>query len=134
MRIRREAVAKGAVGWGVTVGFLPRSVAARLRHPPRRVRLQNGPPPSRTPRRITMRTAVWVGAVAFLVTGGPAGGQDTKPVVVTTLEGHRGGVASIVFNPQLPLVATGSGNGVVRLWDEKTGKLAFRMDPQKHSG
>ncbi len=80
-----------------------------------------------------MRAAVWVGAVALL-TGGSAVGQEAKPNVVGKLEGHRGGVASVLFNPQLPLVATGSGNGVVRIWDERGGKLAFRIDPQKQNG
>jgi hypothetical protein len=46
-----------------------------------------------------MRTAVWVGAVAVLVSGGFASGQDKKPEVITKLEGHRGGVAYLTFSP-----------------------------------
>src|SRR5262245_54324676 len=81
-----------------------------------------------------MRHAVWVGAVAVLVLAGPAAGQEKKPDVIAKLPGHRGGVSSLAFNPQVSLLATGSGNGVIRLWDAKTGDLVIRMDPQQHNG
>ncbi|MBA4189326.1 MAG: hypothetical protein C0467_15120 [Planctomycetaceae bacterium] len=81
-----------------------------------------------------MRHAVWIGVVAVLVNGGSALAQDKKPVVVAKLEGHRGGVSALAFNPKVSVVATGSGNGVVRLWEAKTGELLTRMDAQKPTG
>ncbi len=81
-----------------------------------------------------MRAAVWVGAIAVLLTGESAPGQEKKPEVLVKLDGHRGGISALAFDPQVTLIATGSGNGVVRVWDTKTGGLAFRMDPLKQSG
>ncbi len=80
-----------------------------------------------------MRAAVWVGAIVLLAVT-PAAGQEAKPNVVARFDGHRGGVAAVVFNPSLPLVATGGGNGVVRVWEEKSGKLVYRIDPQRQFG
>ncbi len=81
-----------------------------------------------------MRHAVWIGVVAVLATSGSATAQNKKPEVVAKLEGHRGGVSAIAFNPKVSVVATGSGNGVVRLWEVKTGELLLRMDAQKPTG
>jgi len=80
-----------------------------------------------------MRLAVCVGVVAVLSAGGRADAQEKKPDVVAKLEGHRGGVTAIAFRPdtRVPLVATGAGNGVVRVWEAKTGELAFRLDPAR---
>lgn len=81
-----------------------------------------------------MRLAVWVGAVAVLVGGGPALAQERKPDVQARLEGHRGGVGAIAFHPRVSLIATGAGNGLVRVWETKSGDLAARMDPLKTGG
>jgi WD40 repeat protein len=80
-----------------------------------------------------MRGAMWVGTVAVLVTAGFAFGQPKKPDVVAKLEGHRGGVSAVAFSAKGDRIATGSGNGVVRLWDARTGELIARVDDQKHN-
>ena len=38
-----------------------------------------------------------------------------------TLEGHRGSVYSVVFSPDGSLLASGSWNNTIRLWDAETG-------------
>jgi WD40 repeat protein len=85
-----------------------------------------------------MRAAVWVGAVAVLATGGPAVGQEKKPDVLARLEGHRGGIPVMAFNPnpkpRAALFATGAGNGMIRLWDAHTGKFIGVLDAPKHNG
>jgi WD40 repeat protein len=80
-----------------------------------------------------MRTAVWVAVVAVL-TGGSAFGQEKKPEILVKLEGHRGGVSALAFDPKVTLLATGSGNGVVRIWETRTGEFAFPLDSQRHNG
>jgi WD40 repeat protein len=79
-----------------------------------------------------MRGAVWVGAVAVLVTAGPAFGQQKKPAVLAKLEGHRGGVSAVAISAQGDRIATGAGNGDVRVWDAKTAELIVRMTETKH--
>lgn len=81
-----------------------------------------------------MRHAVWLGAIALLVSPGFASAQNKKPDVIAKLEGHRGGVSALAFNPKLSVLASGSGNGVVRLWEAKSGELIVRMDPPKPTG
>jgi WD40 repeat protein len=72
-----------------------------------------------------MRRVVWVGVVA-LFAAGSAAAQD-KPTVRAKLEGHRGGVTAVAFSRDGKLVATGSGSGVVFLWDAKTGEQLARL-------
>ena len=79
-----------------------------------------------------MRGAIWIGAIAVLVTAGPALGQPRKPDVVAKLDGHRGGVSAVTFTSQGDRVASGAGNGDVRVWNAKTGDLLFRLSDQKH--
>jgi WD40 repeat protein len=85
-----------------------------------------------------MRTAVWVGALAVLATGGTSLAQERKPDVLAKLEGHRGGVSAMAFNPnsnfKLGLFATAAGNGTVRLWDSDSGRFLGVLDNQKHNG
>jgi WD40 repeat protein/serine/threonine protein kinase len=38
-----------------------------------------------------------------------------------TLRGHSGNVSSLVFHPQYPFLASGGGDGVVKVWDLRNG-------------
>jgi WD40 repeat protein len=75
-----------------------------------------------------MRYRMFVGAVALLAAVAPATAQESKPDVKAKLEGHRGGVTALAFAPGGETIATGSGNGLVRLWDAKTGEMQVKLD------
>jgi WD40 repeat protein len=75
-----------------------------------------------------MRVAFRAMVVALLVFAGQATGQEQKPEVRTKLEGHRGGVTAIAFSRDGKLLATGSGNGIVFLWDAKSGEQLARLN------
>jgi WD40 repeat protein len=79
-----------------------------------------------------MRSATSIALVIVLCVAGPMLAQQKKPDVVAKLEGHRGGVSAIAYSAKGDRIATGSGNGVVRLWDAKTGELVSRVDQGKH--
>src|SRR5207249_3911084 len=70
--------------------------------------------------------------VAGLLTAAPAAAQATKPDVRARLLGHRGGVSSMAFSHKGDYLATGSGDGVVRLWDANTGLLIAKVDDERH--
>src|SRR5262245_49262225 len=80
-----------------------------------------------------MRAAFWVGVVAVLFTAAPVAAQATKPAVRAKLLNHRGGVGSLAFSQKGDLLATGTGNGILRLWDAQTGNLLAKIDSQKHN-
>jgi WD40 repeat protein len=72
---------------------------------------------------------VWVGLFALLAAVSPLVAEDAKPEVKAKLESHRGGVGAVAFSPDGTKILTGSGNGVARLWDTKTGEMLVKLDP-----
>jgi WD40 repeat protein len=76
-----------------------------------------------------MLNRVSVGIVVAFAFAPPLVAEDAKPDVKTKLEAHRGGVTALAFAPDGATVATGSGNGVVRLWDAKSGEEQVKLDP-----
>jgi WD40 repeat protein len=79
-----------------------------------------------------MRIAVWVGAVAIIAGSGlMAAGRDGSPDVRVTLPDHFGGVTAIAFNAKGDEIATGAGNGTVRIWNVKSGASAVKREEFK---
>ena len=68
------------------------------------------------------RGGVHLRGVAFLglVATSPLPAQEPK--LRSTFEGHKGQVKSVAFNNDGTLLASGSWDGTVKLWDVKTGK------------
>lgn len=75
-----------------------------------------------------MLNRIAIGAVAVLALASPCAAEDAKPEVKVKFEGHRGGVTALAFAPGSDMVATGSGNGLVRLWGVETGETLAKMD------
>jgi WD40 repeat protein/GTPase SAR1 family protein len=57
-------------------------------------------------------------------------GQELPPGVklLHTLKGHRGVVFGVAFDPSGKMLASGSGDGRVTLWDAPTGKLLRTLE------
>ena len=47
---------------------------------------------------------------------------------IHTLKGHTAEVGPMAFSPDEKVLATGSEDGTVRLWDPRTGKELARLD------
>src|ERR1700727_2112159 len=67
---------------------------------------------------------VWLG-IAFLGLVLPLSAQ--QPELRFTLKGHRGGVTSVAFSPDGKLLASGSADKTIKLWDVATGKKEATM-------
>ena len=44
------------------------------------------------------------------------------------LEGHTVGLLSVVFSPSGDMIASGSGDNTVKLWDTRTGRLIHSLE------
>jgi WD40 repeat protein len=76
-----------------------------------------------------VRNSIWIAVLVLLGGAPPLLAEDAKPEVRAKLEAHRGGVSAVAFSPTGELLVTGSGNGVVRLWDARTGELVVKLEP-----
>src|ERR1700721_1718400 len=72
--------------------------------------------------------AVLVSGLAFLVSG-QCFGQITQ--LRATLDGHNAPVCSVAFSPDGRMVASGSWNGRIMLWEALTGKLRATLQSHK---
>ncbi len=70
-------------------------------------------------RRFLVASALFI---AMLVLSGGLSGQFQAPDVVAVLKGHQDTVDAVAVSPDGSLIATGSFDQSIRLWDAKTGK------------
>ena len=72
--------------------------------------------PNSGPRRV-----VWLG-VAYLVLVPLSPLSAQQPALRATLQGHGDKVYSVAFSPGGQILASGSADGAVKLWDAASGK------------
>ncbi len=53
---------------------------------------------------------------------------DGKGVLVREMAGHTGTIASLTFNPDGRILASGSTDGTVRVWDTATGQPLYTLE------
>lgn len=80
----------------------------------------------RTHCRVTFAPLIVVGALTLCAQASPTARSQTSGAIVelkATLAGHEEAVSRIMFSPDGALIATGSEDETVRLWDTRTGEL-----------
>lgn len=76
-----------------------------------------------------MRAPVWIGALAIIAGSGflaAAPADDFK--LLDVKEGHLGGVTAVAFNEKGDRFLSGSGNGVIRVWNTLTSDPVARFE------
>jgi WD40 repeat protein len=58
--------------------------------------------------------------------------EETWGAELQTLEGHYGSVSSVAFSPDGQLLASGSNDMTVKLWDPSTGELRQTLKGHSH--
>src|SRR5688572_27491023 len=69
-------------------------------------------------RRATLAAALQIGSALLFLAGGVCSAQKPELVVQT---GHSGWVYSVAFSPDGKLLASGSSDQTIKLWDVATG-------------
>ena len=89
--------------------------ATRIRQPP-------PPPPRPTQSEATVSGPIRAAVPSGSPQSGPAtGSRGWQPL--RTLTGHQSWVTAVAFNPQQPMLASGSLDDTLRLWNWQTGDL-----------
>ena len=78
---------------------------------------------SRAPAVCIFGPLLAIAAGLTILVDPPAAWAQDRTEIVTAFKGHDGGVYSVAFTPDQKLLATGSLDNSVALWDVATGKL-----------